>query len=175
MDSQNLITLGRVLRPHGVHGAVKVAYFGQDPDSALKAPRLWLIPRAEGQEPIVIKDYKGKIVPGGFILKLGGYSTREAAAELSGSQLAVARGDLPEPEADEYYQADLLNLEAVTTGGRVLGRVKSLMDQGEFLVLVIHDPEGRESLVPFSEDSVPEVDLKAGRLIVSELPGLLDQ
>ncbi|MDR2302033.1 MAG: ribosome maturation factor RimM [Deltaproteobacteria bacterium] len=175
MDSPNLITLGKVLRPHGVHGAVKVAYYGRDPDTALKAPRLWLIPRLEGKEPIAIRDYKGKIIPGGFILKLGGYSTRDAAAELTGSALAVARTDLPEPDEDEYYQADLLNLEAVTTGGKILGRVKSLLEQGEFLVLVINDSEGHETLVPFSEDSVPEVDLIAGRLVVSELPGLLDQ
>jgi ribosomal 30S subunit maturation factor RimM len=48
------------------------------------------------------------------------------------------------------------------------------MDMADCLVLVITDSEGHETLIPFSEDSVPEVDLKLGRLLVSELPGLLD-
>ncbi|MDR2368048.1 MAG: ribosome maturation factor RimM [Deltaproteobacteria bacterium] len=175
MDNPRLITLGRVLRAHGVHGAVRVAYYGNDPLNALKAARLWLIPPGQGQGPVPLGGHRGKIVPGGFILKLNGYATREAAETLSGAQIAVARSDLPDPGPDEYYQADLLGLEAVTDGGRNLGRVGNIIDQGDFLVLVITDQEGRETLVPFSEDSVPEVDLGAGRLVVSELPGLLDQ
>ncbi|MDR1677629.1 MAG: ribosome maturation factor RimM [Deltaproteobacteria bacterium] len=174
MDEGNLITLGRIIRAHGVHGAVRATYYGRDPDTAIKVRRLWLIPPKAPKEPILLSGFKGKIVPGGFILKLNGYTTREAAVALSGSELAVARSDLPDPEPDEYYQADLINLEAVTTGGRNLGRVQNLMDQGDLLVLVINDQEGHETLIPFSEDSVPVVDLKAGRLVVSDLPGLLD-
>jgi ribosomal 30S subunit maturation factor RimM len=49
------------------------------------------------------------------------------------------------------------------------------MDLGASLVLSITGQGGREILVPFSEDCVPGVDLEAGRLVVSELPGLLDQ
>ncbi|MDR1308376.1 MAG: ribosome maturation factor RimM [Deltaproteobacteria bacterium] len=173
MESGNLITLGRIVRAHGVHGAVRVAYYGQDPEGFLDAPRLWLIPRGGG--PVPLGGHRGKIVPGGLIMKLDGCSSREAAMDLSGSELAVAREDLPAPGADEFYQADLLGLEAVTSAGRSLGRVTNLMDHGLLLVLSITGLDGRETLVPFSEDCVPEVDLDAGRLVVSELPGLLDQ
>jgi 16S rRNA processing protein RimM len=174
MDNCNLIVIGRILRAHGVHGAVRVVYFGRDPDNILKTAHLWLMPRETQKEPILLTGHKGKIVPGGLILKLPGYNSREAAMTLSGIELAVARSDLPLPEPDEYYQADLLNLEAVTTAGRSLGKVINLMDQGENLVLVISTQDGHETLVPFSEDSVPEVDLASGILVVSELPGLLD-
>jgi 16S rRNA processing protein RimM len=38
--------------------------------------------------------------------------------------------------------------------------------------VVRHD--GRDVLVPFVRDIVPEVELDAGRLVVADLPGLLD-
>lgn len=178
MKRKNLITLGRILKAHGVHGAVKAAYFGQAPDNILRADRLWLIPKSAPSRsepcPEPFEGHKTKIIPGGLIIKLPGYDTREAAETLSGADLCVDRKDLPEPEEGEYYQADLLNLEAFTTSGRLLGRVEKILEQGESLVLVITNEEKVEIMVPFSEDSVPEVDLRAGKLVISELPGLLD-
>ncbi|MDR3135262.1 MAG: ribosome maturation factor RimM [Deltaproteobacteria bacterium] len=174
MDKINLITLGRIVRAHGVHGAVKALYFGHDPNIALNAPKLYLVPVRPGKKTLVSSDHRVKIVPGGIILKLNGCSTRDQASTLRGYELAVNRSDLPNTEQDEYYQADLLNLEAITTSGRILGKVEKVMETGSVLVLVITSDDGRETLVPFSEDCVPEVRLSDGRLIVSELPGLLD-
>jgi 16S rRNA processing protein RimM len=184
------------LRPHGVRGAVKAAYYGDDPEGLLAAPRIWLIPkgtgpdRAKTPDPIPIEGHGGKAVPGGLILTFEGVATREAAQALGGSELALAREDLPEPAPDEWYQADLLGLMAVSESGRELGRVTGLMDQAEYLVLAIESSPGvgpgdgpkkgpdrgpkREILIPFTEDTVTEVDLVAGRLVVAELPGLLD-
>jgi 16S rRNA processing protein RimM len=40
------------------------------------------------------------------------------------------------------------------------------------VLVVRHD--GRDVLVPFVRDIVPDVELDAGRLVVADLPGLLD-
>ncbi|MDR1545511.1 MAG: ribosome maturation factor RimM [Deltaproteobacteria bacterium] len=190
---RKLIPMGRIVRAHGVHGAVLVLAYGQDPSVLLAGRPVWLLPpepqatpqpepQAESQAasptgpqpPKLLKGLNGKVVAGGLIVKLKGCSTREAAAALRGWQLALARADLAEPEPDEYYLADLLHLEAITVSGLPLGRVENFLENGAGVVLVIVDSEGRERLVPFSDEHVPEVDLAAGRLSVAEPPGLLD-
>jgi 16S rRNA processing protein RimM len=152
-----------------------VAVYGSDPARRLSGSRAGLLPPEPGAEPRPLKGLSGKIVPSGLIAKIRGCSDREAAAALKGSELALDRADLPEPEEDEFYLADLLRLEVRTVSGRELGRVERFLETGAGgVVLVIVDVMGRERMVPFSEEHVPEVDLAAGRLSVADSPGLLD-
>jgi 16S rRNA processing protein RimM len=148
-------------------------YNEREPETLLELRELWLLDPGGG-DPQAVVGLKGKAVPKGVIAKLKGVSTREAAETLRGRELAVDRSALPEAGPDEYYQADLLGLEVVTTEGRPLGRVAHLMENGAALVLVVAGPDGREALVPFTEECVPEVDLASGLLKVAEVPGLLD-
>jgi 16S rRNA processing protein RimM len=68
-----------------------------------------------------------------------------------------------------------VGLEAVTTGGRRLGRVQAVMETGGGnQVLVVRGPLG-EVLVPAVEEFVPRVDLAAGTIVVEEVPGLLPE
>jgi 16S rRNA processing protein RimM len=114
----------------------------------------------------------GRIALKGIIVKIKGIASREAAGALKGQELAVLRSDLPAPDPDEYYQADLLGLEALRTDGKALGRVVGFLEPGEVLVLVAKDDLGRETLIPFTESLVPEVDLAGGWLKVANVPGL---
>ena len=88
-------------------------------------------------------------------------------------ELSIDRLDLPAPEPDEFYHADLLGLKAVTESGREIGRVANLMENGAGLILVVAGPGGQEFLVPFTDECVPEVDLDGGLVKVAEIPGLL--
>lgn len=169
-----LIALGRVLRPHGVHGAVLISLYNQgNPESVLEAPRLWLMGR-DGEDPAPVQGLSGKLVPKGVIAKIKGFSTREAAETLKGLEIAIDRKDLPDPEEDEFYHADLLGLAAVTSSGRNLGKIESLMENGAGLVLVVVGESGKESLIPFTDECVPEVNLAGGLIRVSEIPGLFE-
>jgi 16S rRNA processing protein RimM len=143
------------------------------PDAVLSAPRLWLLPPGGG-DPSPVKGFSGKLAPKGVIAKFRGFTTREAAEALKGLELAGDRLDFPEPEEGEFYHADLLGLKAVTADGRDLGKVESLIDGGAALVLVVVGESGAESLIPFTDEFVPEVDLAGGLLKVAARPGLLD-
>ena len=71
---------------------------------------------------------------------------------------------LPEPEADEFYLADLIGLIAVDGDGATLGRVCAVHDYGAGASLEI---EGAKPLiVPFTQVCVPQVDVAGGRVTV---------
>ncbi len=82
-----------------------------------------------------------------------------------GSEIAIARAQLPDAAPGEYYWADLVGLEVVTLEGRHLGRVDHLMETGAHDVLVV---KGEQTvLIPYvPEQVVLEVDLEAGRMQV---------
>jgi 16S rRNA processing protein RimM len=82
----------------------------------------------------------------------------------------VSRADFPELPEGEYYWSDLIGLEAVNLQGEALGKVVDMMSNGPQSILRIvpppdvNAPEAKleERLVPFVDQFVKTVDLKAG-------------
>ena len=158
------ILLGVVGRPHGVRGLVRVTSYA-DPPEALAAygplsdetgRRFALRWRGEGVVELA------EIV-GGTERKI---TDRDAAARLTNTRLFVARDRLPEPEEDEYYLADLVGLTAVDASGAAMGRVAAVHDYGAGASLEIERDAG-PLVVPFTRDSVPEVDVAGGTVTVT--------
>jgi len=168
------VELGRVLRPHGVGGAVVMASYAEDPAAVFKGAGLELRSpdgrerrRAEG---LVMT---GRASAGGFIIRIPGLGRREEAAALKGWRLVRPRALLPPLPDDEVYWADLLGLAVSTLDGRALGRVENLMEAGAGLLLVVTGA-GPERLIPFQPGFVADLDLPGRRLVVDPPPGLLD-
>jgi 16S rRNA processing protein RimM len=78
----------------------------------------------------------------------------------------VARDRLPSPEEDEFYHADLLGLDVVTTEGKALGTVRALHDFGGGEMLEIVDAGGRLGTISFTRAAVPDIDLAARQVTV---------
>ncbi len=98
-----------------------------------------------------------------------GVDDRTAAEKLNGLSLFVARTALPAPEADEFYYADLIGLEAVAPAGAPLGTVVAVENYGAGDILEIAPPpeaHGPSLLVPFTKAVVPDIDIEAGRIVV---------
>jgi 16S rRNA processing protein RimM len=70
---------------------------------------------------------------------------------------------LPEPDADEFYHADLIGLAVQDLDGETLGRVKAVQDFGAGDLLEVAGEAG-VIFIPFTKAAVPHVDLKAGRI-----------
>jgi 16S rRNA processing protein RimM len=101
-----------------------------------------------------------------MVAQLPGVDDRDQAAALIGTDIHVAREQLPPPAKGEYYWVDLEGLEVVTTDNVELGRVSHLFATGANDVVVVRDGT-RERLIPFVQGSyVRSVDLSAGRMVV---------
>ena len=110
---------------------------------------------------------------GGFAARLEGIATKEAADALRGRRLYAPREALPALPDDEYYHADLVGLEVCDTGGKPLGRVSAVLNHGASDLLEIRAPgQSHTTLVPFTTEIVPTVDLEAGRIVIDPPDGL---
>ena len=85
-----------------------------------------------------------------------------------GSELAIAREDLPAPGPDSYYVSDLVGLEVLLVDGHRVGAVRDVL-QGP-----ANDNLELDSgaLVPLIEDAVAEIDVPGGRVVLN--PGFTD-
>ncbi len=152
------ILVGEIGKPHGVRGLVKLRSFTADPAAIAS---YGLLTDATGERRFALTFLADGLA------RVEGVGDREAAARLTGTGLYVERANLPPPEEDEFYLADLVGLRAETAGGEALGRVRSVEEHGAGAFLVLDGPP--ERLVPFTRACVPVVDTAAGRVVV-ELP-----
>ena len=157
-DPARLITLGRIVGLFGVRGWVKVFSETARRDDILRYSPWYL--DGHPRRPVTGQRH-GK----GLIVQLEGCDDRDAAAALVGTAIAVRRDQLPPPEADELYWADLEGLRVVTTKGVELGVVERLFETGANDVMVVQGE--RERLIPFLWDHVVrDVSLEHGEMRV---------
>jgi 16S rRNA processing protein RimM len=104
------------------------------------------------------------------VIRLEGVEDRDAAEALRGTALELPVERLPEPEEDAFYVFDLVGCEA-RCEGRQVGVVREVLERPANDVLVL-DADGRELLVPFVRDAVPEVDVAGRRVELA--PWVLD-
>jgi 16S rRNA processing protein RimM len=98
------------------------------------------------------------------VAKLERCDEREAAAAMTGLEVAVPRSQLPLSAEGEYYWADLVGLEVRNLQRQTLGRVVSLLETGANQVLVVTGD--RERLIPFVSAVVVTVDRARGEMVV---------
>jgi 16S rRNA processing protein RimM len=103
---------------------------------------------------------------GGVLVRIAGIGDRSAAEALRGVELYVARSALPELGSDEFYRADLEGLVVERPDGSRLGTVRSLDNFGAGDVIEVEAEDGRVLALPFDRQTVPMVDLDAGRLVI---------
>jgi 16S rRNA processing protein RimM len=111
----------------------------------------------------------------GFVyLKLSGIDSREQAAALRHRLLTVPEGELEPLPQGQYYRFQLIDLAVETASGEPLGRIAEVITTGANDVYVVRGDAG-EVLVPATDEVVKEVDLKAGRMVIEAVPGLLPE
>ncbi len=147
--------MGRVGRPHGLDGA----FFVDDPSDDARWFQTGARLLAGGKEAEVVVARRG--AGGRPVIRLDAQVER-------GTALEVPREALPETADGEYYTFELVGLEVVEDGGRVLGLVQAVHPGPANDALDL----GGGLLLPLVEACVRAVDLEAGRILVA--PGFSD-
>jgi len=155
------ILVGVIGRPHGVRGLVHVQSYTAEPQALAEyAPllddkgRRWSV-AWRGDGVAELRDGEGRVL-----------TDRSAAEALTNLRLYVDRAQLPPPDEDEFYLADLVGMEARDAAGSPLGRVALVHDYGAGASLELAREGAPPLLVPFTRASVPDVDVAARRVTV---------
>ncbi len=158
--------MGRVLRPHGNTGELRVAPFNPDLPNLQPEGEVYL--QGERRRIERVRWDKGRV-----LLKLEGLERRSQVEDTRGQLLEVAEDELM-LQADAYLVSDIVGLEVVTPEGRSLGQVSEVLHTGANDVYVVQGPSG-ETLIPAIESVVEAVDVAGGVLFITNELALGDE
>ena len=158
------ILLGRISGAHGIRGEVVIHTHTAAPeDIGMYGPLL----DQNGARSYQIRSVR-VTAKGGVVARLEGVSDRNAAEALKGVELYVDRDKLPAAAEGEFYHADLIGLAAVDPQGKRIGEIVAVQNYGAGDLLEIRlAGAGKTELIPFTEATVPEVDIAAGHAVVA--------
>jgi 16S rRNA processing protein RimM len=158
-----LILVGRCLRPQGRHGEILTLPLSDNPERFQSLRRVFLETRDGGcREVRVEKAWPHK---DRWVLQLEGVDSIDAADELRGRRLGLPESELAPLDEGTFYHHQLRGLRVEDEQGANLGVVEDLLETGAALVLVVRGAGG-ERLIPFAESFVRTVDVAGGRLVV---------
>ena len=166
MKKEDLIAIARIKSPSGLKG------------------KMWITPYGEGlfqYEHLIIKgiDKPVKLLSvekrrHGFIIALEGITDIAQVDRIRGSDIFIRRSWLPEPEADEYYWADLIGLTVKDLTGRCLGEIVNIFRTGANDVYVVN--QEKQYYIPAIKNVVKQISIDQGEMVIDSAPleGLLD-
>jgi 16S rRNA processing protein RimM len=157
------VCVAQIGAAHGIRGEVRLRSFTQDPTAVAAYGPL------ESEDGARFFKIEGlRLAKDHFVVRFAGVNDRNGAEKLTGLRLYVARDALPPVEDDDtFYHADLVGLAAVTPDGAPLGTVSAMHNFGAGDIVEIKRDGAEPLLVPFTDATVPEIDIKAGRMVVA--------
>jgi len=159
----NRICVARIGAAHGVRGEVKLWSFTEDPAAVAHYGPLETQDGSRCFEIEALRAAKDH-----FVARIAGVNDRDAAEKLRNIELYIPRARLPKiEEADTFYHADLVGLDAITPDGARVGTVHALHNFGAGDIIEIAPVEGGAPLMlPFNETTVPKIDVAARQVVV---------
>ncbi|MDT3344057.1 ribosome maturation factor RimM [Microbacterium aquilitoris] len=178
-SARTQLRVGRLVKAHGLKGALKLELYTDDPDGRFVTGAVFTLQVPESSpwhgKTVTVREFKW--MNSHPVVFLEGIDDRSAAESLVRAILWIEQdASAPVVEDDAWYDHQLVGLDVVRDGdvvGKVV-RVDHFPAQDLLGVQLTQDGD-REVLVPFVKAIVPEVDMAAGRLIVTPPPGLFEE
>ncbi len=165
MTSQQLVVIGRALKPFGIKGEIRIKPFTESLEAFHRSSDLIF-------DDAPHKVTRLRVHKGSLLVSLEGTDTPEKAAKLTGALVKTFVENLPPKEEDEYYWVELIGMDVTTVDGRNLGTITRITSTGANDVLHVEGSYG-EVLLPMIDDVVIEVDTKKSHMVVDPLEGLI--
>ncbi len=162
------LVIGRILRPHGVRGEVRVEMHTDLPERFT-----WLETVYVGKvkpRPVAVEGVR--FHQQWALLKLAGYDDRETAASLRSEWLQVPEDESIPLEEGEYFLYQLYGLQVHTEAGLYLGDIDQILETGANNVFVVKGAQG-EILIPDIGEVVLDIDFQTKRMLIRPMEGLL--
>ena len=169
---KDLLPIGRVVKPHGVKGKIKIVYFGED------------FSQFHFYQEVFIEDRMGRLQsyeileatpqPPRLILQLKDIRTVEEARTLVGKEIYVRKECLPDLPEDEYYWMEMIGMEVETEEGKRIGRIKEIFPTGAHDIYVVQGKRG-EIFLPAVQEVIQSIDRGRKVMKVTWMEGLWER
>lgn len=162
------LAVGKLRRPHGVHGEIIMDVLTDFPER-LKPGKKMLV--GAQHTPVQIRSLRGH--DQALLIAFEGYDTPEQAGNFRNQILYSTVSEQPPLEEGEFYHHELIGMQVYDEQGVKLGELAEIMETGANDVYVLRPEIGPEILLPAIDDVILEIDLEKKVMRVHVLPGLI--
>ena len=162
--------VARIGKAHGLKGEVTVQVHTESPQERFTPGAEFVTEPDRGT--LVVRTVR--LHQQVYLLGFEGFTDRTAAESLRNTRLHLEEDEVADDGDDGWFEKDLLGLSVQLRDGTVIGEVSALHTREVQDLLEVRRPDGRQVLIPFVEEIVPEVDEEAGRVVVDPPAGLLE-
>ncbi|MCR1161094.1 MULTISPECIES: ribosome maturation factor RimM [Micrococcaceae] len=165
------LQVARIGKPHGIRGEVTVQVLTDAPSERFVAGTEFVVEPASAG-PLTIRSARwNKDI---LLLGFEEVADRNAAEVIRGAKLFIETEELDDEDDDEgWYEHELVGLEA-RVGSQVVGTIAALTTLPVQDLLTVKTPDGKEILIPFVDEIVPEVNVEDGYILVTPPAGLFE-
>jgi 16S rRNA processing protein RimM len=163
----DFLVVGKVRRPHGVHGEVVAEIYTDFPERMTQKKSIFL-----GEKHVRVILASQRPHNEGLLLGFEGVTTPEQAGRYRNQILSISASEASELSEGEFYFHELFDLDVVDEAGNQLGRITDILETGANDVYVVTDATGHELLLPAISEVILDVDLDSKTMKVHLLPGL---
>ena len=169
---EQLLQVGVISSTHGVRGEVKVFPTTDDANRFKKLKKVILDTGMEKKELEIqgVKFFKQFV-----ILKFKGIDNINDIEKYKGKILYVTRENAVKLKKDEYFIADLIDMQVILEDGTLLGILTDVMKTGANDVYCVESEKYGEVLLPAIGECILDVDVEGRKMTVHLMPGLIDE
>ena len=165
-----LIAYGKILKPHGLKGEVKVLPYSGETENFKNFKSIYIY--LENKKPQEYSISGRRFQKNLIIAKIEEIDSKEDADLLRGKEVYIDKVELPSTEDDEYYWFELIGLNVYRQDNSLVGKVDSIMDNTAQPILVIKN-NSEEYMVPLVDNFVKKIDLENSKIVIEPIDGLI--
>lgn len=157
----NKIELGKIIKPQGIKGEVKIDISSYDKDLFASLKEVYIDDKCYRIES------KKNLVNGVFF-KLEGIDDRNQAESFRGKIVCFDRGNMPKLPKGRYLISDIVGCEVVVDG-KVAGMIKEILQYGSADVYVVEGTMGeKDFMFPCLKKVLKSVDVESKTIVLNK-------
>ncbi len=163
--------IGTIVSTHALKGEIKIYSTTDFRDERYKIGNKLYINKDNDMIEVTVKSHRRHKEYD--LLSFEGYEDINRVLPFVKSKIYVNENDLTELSEDEFYYHELFDCE-VYHGNDYIGKITDVVNYGASDILVIHNENGKEIMIPFVDDFIKDVDIKNKRINIDVIEGLLN-
>jgi len=169
-SSAKLLPVGKVIRPHGLKGLIRIISYSGSEAAYLDAGTVFFKSVAGEFRKLSVTSVKAhKNI---FLMDVQELNSAVEVDEYRDATILIKKESLTR-EDDAYFWYELLDLEVYLDTGECLGRISQILPTRGNDIYVVKKGK-QEIYIPALYEVVRKIDLENGKMIVSPMEGLLD-
>jgi 16S rRNA processing protein RimM len=174
MNTEELISIGRIGSSVGIRGEVRVNLYSRDSNN-LKEGKVLLLKRAK--EILSAEVERVRYQKDRPVVKLKGVDDRNAAEAIRGLEVYIEADELePLPEG-EHYVRNIIGCRVIDiageTGDKEIGVLRDVIQNTAQSILEVETADGKTVLIPAVDEFMRGIDEEEGIIKVELIPGFI--